>query len=64
MIATHGAPHAAADAHALPEHAPLDEAWVPRPHAALARETLARWSGVVCLYAGAATALACLWSPT
>jgi hypothetical protein len=31
--------------------------------AALSREAIARWSGVACLYAGTAAALACLWSP-
>lgn len=29
----------------------------------LAREAIVRWSGVACLYAGTAAALACLWSP-
>jgi hypothetical protein len=31
--------------------------------AGLSREAIVRWSGVACLYAGTAAALACLWSP-
>ena len=54
MIAVTGETRAAlVSDHALPEHA-------AHP---LAREAIVRWSGVACLYAGTAAALACLWSP-
>lgn len=47
---------------------PVREAPLPAPAVeaadpGLSRETLVRWSGVACLYAGTAAALACLWSP-
>jgi hypothetical protein len=46
-------------AHDLPGSLPA----VREVEPVVSREAIVRWSGVACLYAGAAAALASLWSP-